>query len=113
MYRNHRRLVESDTQPLKGPSVGPEAGLASLIITAINGEWDTVSEYNTLALMARDNGYNDIADIIDEINTEENKHIGQLQEILKKISPNATAIEDGESEATEYFDDDITWYREP
>ena len=106
-------LNESDTQPKAGPVAGPESGLASLLISAINGEWDTISEYNTIALMARDNGYNDIADVIDDINTEENIHVGQLQELLKQISPNATAIDDGTKEAIEQLDDDATWYVEP
>lgn len=108
------RLVESDTNALQGPNMGPEAGLADLIIDAINGEWETIKEYNTLAIMARENGYNDIAEVIDDINTEENIHVGQLQEILKRLSPNAEAIADGEKEAAEDFvDDDISWYHEP
>ena len=107
-------LIESDTQSKEGPSIGPEAGLTSLLIDAINGEWETISEYNTLAIMARENGYNDLASVIDEINTEENKHVGQLQELLEMISPNASAIKDGQEEASEQLgDDDISWYKEP
>lgn len=106
-----RKLHESDTNAKPGPVVGPDAGITELIIDAINGEWETINEYNTLAIMARENGYNDIADVIDDINTEENIHVGQLQEILKKLSPNAEAIADGEKEAAEELvDDDVSWY---
>lgn len=105
-----RELLENATEVLEGPSVGSEAGLTALIIEAINGEWETVDKYNTLAIMARDEGYSEIAKVIDEINTEENVHIGQLQELLKQISPNAKAIEDGAEH--EIVDDDTSWYDE-
>ena len=34
-----------------------------------------------------------------EIAAEENRHVGQLQEVLKRISPNASEIEKGTTEA--------------
>jgi hypothetical protein len=90
-----------DTVPEEGPVEGPEAGLASSINSAIQDELKTVDIYNSLAITARSEGFEDIAMMIDEINTEENKHIGQLQEALKTISPNASAIEDGKVEGEE------------
>jgi rubrerythrin len=36
--------------------------------------------------------------VISDIVNEENKHVGQLQELLKIISPNATSIEQGAAE---------------
>jgi len=90
-----------DTVPEEGPIDGPEAGLASFINGAIQDELKTVDMYNSLAITARSEGFEDIAMMIDEINTEENKHIGQLQEALKTISPNASAIEDGKAEGEE------------
>lgn len=90
-----------DTVPEEGPVEGPEAGLASSINSAIQDELKTVDIYNSLAITARSEGFEDIAMMIDEINTEENKHIGQLQEALKTISPNANAIEDGKAEGEE------------
>ena len=110
MKFNRRILKESNTNALPGPQIGPESGISSILIEAINGEWDTINMYNTLAVNARNEGFHKIADVIDEINTEENKHVGQLQELLKSISPNAEAIDEGESEAQEQFDDDTSWY---
>ena len=107
-----RLLKESNTQALSGPKVGPESGVAAMLIDAINGEWETINEYNSIALMAREEGMNDIASVIDEINTEENKHVGQLQELLKLVSPNANAISEGEAEAREQVDDDVSWYED-
>lgn len=107
-----RLLKESNTEMLSGPPIGPEAGLSTLLIDAINGEWETINEYNTLAINAREEGYHEIAAIIDEINTEENKHVGQLQKALEMISPNTSAIKQGEAEATYQIDDDASWYDE-
>lgn len=112
MKFNKRILKESDTKSISGPTIGPEAGFTAMLIEAINGEWDTVNLYNSIAMNAREAGFEDIAKVLDEINTEENKHIGQLQELLKTISPNATAIADGEQEAKEMIDDDTSWYNE-
>lgn len=105
-----RIIKESHTEPIPGPSMGPEAGITTLLIDAINGEWETINQYNTLAINAREEGYHEIAAIIDELNTEENKHVGQLQQALKMLSPNAKAIEDGEQEAVMQVDDDTSWY---
>ena len=98
---------------LAGPQEGPEAGLAQLLIDAINGEWETVNMYNGLLIMAKAEGFTDFIPVLEDINTEENKHIGQLQELLKKVSPNAEAIDSGAKEAQEQFDDDDSWYVDP
>ena len=37
--------------------------------------------------------------VLEEISAEENVHVGQLQEVLKRISPNATEIDKGTKEA--------------
>jgi rubrerythrin len=105
-------LKESITDTLSGPPMGPEAGLSSMLIEAINGEWETIDKYNSMAITARNEGFEDIAKVLEEINTEENKHVGQLQELLKSISPNAEAISDGEEEAEDYIDDDVSWYKD-
>lgn len=98
---------------LAGPQEGPEAGLAQLLIDAINGEWETVGQYNSLLIMAKAEGFDEFVPVLEDINTEENKHIGQLQELLKKVSPNAEAIDSGAEEAQEQFDDDDSWYVDP
>lgn len=88
-----------ETPTLSGPVEGPESGLAALLNYAIQDELTTIQMYNDTAVTARAEGFEDIAAQIDEINTEENKHVGQLQELLKTISPNAQAIDAGELEA--------------
>ena len=95
-----------DTETLEGPKEGPEAGLTSLLTAAIKDEWTAIQTYNDLSVSARAENYEDIAKVIDEINTEENKHVGQLQELLKLISPNTEAIEVGSEEGKEQLNQD-------
>lgn len=83
------------------PATPEDNGIANQIITEINGEWDTIKSYNDLVLCLKELGRDDFVDVIQDIIKEENVHVGQLQEILKVISPNAGAIADGEQEATE------------
>jgi rubrerythrin len=111
-YNRHSNLEEDltdvATATLNGPTEGPQFGLTELINTAMQNELETVNEYNTLALNARSEGFEDIANVIDEINTEENKHIGQLQELLKTISPNAQAIEVGTVEGEQQLSEALS-----
>jgi hypothetical protein len=104
-FLNEDVADDIDTPPMMGPEEGPKYGISSLINQAIQDELKTIDEYNSLALNARSEGFEDIAKVIDEINTEENKHVGQLQEILKIVSPNAEAIDDGEDEGEEQLED--------
>jgi len=94
----HEDVTDVVTDTLAGPTEGPESGLASLLNTAVQDEFKTIQMYNDIAVSARAEGFEDIATVVDEINTEENKHVGQLQELLKTVSPNAKAIDTGEIE---------------
>ena len=94
----HEDVTDVVTDTLAGPTEGPESGLASLLNTAVQDEFKTIQMYNDIAVNARAEGFEDIATVVDEINTEENKHVGQLQELLKTVSPNAKAIDTGEIE---------------
>ena len=90
--------IEEPEEEVKGPELGPDSGLSSAVIQAINDEWQTISTYNDLANTARSEGREDIAKVIDDINAEENKHVGQLQEVLKTLSSVTKEISAGEME---------------
>lgn len=96
MNESLKEDLEVEVKP--APEMGPEFGLASMINNAIQDEWKTIDMYNSLSVTAIAEGYEDIASVIDDINTEESKHVGQLQAALKTISPNAEAINAGEQE---------------
>lgn len=83
---------------LEGPKEGIEATLAMMLNLAIKDEWEAIQAYNDLSIEARANGFEELAKLSDEIGTEENKHVGQLQAALAKISPNTAAISVGEEE---------------
>ena len=83
----------------------PEAnGVAKLILDAINGETDTIKEYNDL-IANTDN--EDIIKIIQDITAEENNHIGMLQRALEIVSPNASNIDDGMEEAESMIEEPV------
>ena len=86
--------------------------IANEINDLIKGELDAINLYNNFLVdlegaMASEGSnleqsFADSArEIIKDILAEENLHIGQLQELLKPISPNAENIEDGADEAQE------------
>ena len=92
----------------EGPQPGPNSGIADLLIAAINDEWEAIKGYNDLvsALSYEINNnpaFSQMIAVINDINAEENKHVGQLQEILKTISPNANMIREGEVEGKKQF----------
>ncbi len=91
-------VTDVATATLEGPEEGAAAGVASLINDAIQDELKTADEYNAISITAKAEGHEDIAAVIDEINTEEHKHIGQLEKALEKVAPNAEAIEVGKIE---------------
>ena len=89
----------------EGPKAGEITGVADTLISLINDEWEAVRGYNTFIEMLRgtmqatqDANLEKMLPTIADIVNEENKHVGQLQELLKLISPNASSIQDGERE---------------
>ena len=95
-------------EAMRGPDSGSDAGVTDILITAINDEWETIRSYNslieTLKYESTNNPeYKAFIEILNEINSEENKHIGQLQEMLEKLSPNAQFIDKGREEGRSQF----------
>lgn len=88
------------------PQTANDTGLANMLIHAINGEWETISEYNDILTVIRNNNQLDMIPVIEDILSEENKHVGQLQKILETISGNVADISEGEQEASEQMSDE-------
>lgn len=88
---------------LPGPSEGADTGVASELIALINDEWEAIQGYNNaIATLRSAQGnpfYADAVKVLEEISAEENRHVGQLQEVLRRISPNAGDIQKGTQEA--------------
>ena len=73
--------------------------VANKLIEAINGEWDTIVLYNDIITELKENNFDDIIPVIQDIVKEENTHVGQLQKALSTISPDTNDIASGEVEA--------------
>lgn len=95
--------MEDHLDAPEGPKEGSDTGVADLIISAIHDEWTAIQRYNSIiatlrAEIVNNAEYDGFVSVFEEINNEENKHVGQLQEMLKRISPNANSIKEGEAE---------------
>lgn len=94
----------------EGPNPGIESGIADALINLINDEWEAIQGYNDFRAMiqqmheAGDGDYTASLAVIDEIVNEENLHVGQLQTLLKQVSPNAASIDKGEQEGDEQLE---------
>lgn len=89
---------------LPGPAEGADTGVASELIALINDEWEAIQGYNnaiaSLRAASEENPfYEEAIKVLEEISAEENVHVGQLQELLKHVSPNAAEIQKGTQEA--------------
>ena len=99
----------------EGPSAGLDSGIADSLIRLINDEWEAIQGYNdfrNMILTMQQNGdgdYTEMINVIDEVSNEENLHVGQLQELLKKVSPNTASIAKGEEEAQEQLESGNEW----
>lgn len=88
-----------------GPKTVPETGLAASLMHAINGEYNTITEYNDIIVFLKSLGRDDFINVINDINAEEQKHVGQLQEILNTISDSAKEVAKGAEEAKEQLNE--------
>lgn len=90
-------------EPIPGPASGAATGVVSMLIDAMNDEWETINKYNSMITTLREvpeivnpEGY---IKVLEEIVNEETRHAGQLQELIKQISPNAVEVANGQREA--------------
>ena len=81
------------------PEIGVESGMSATINALIRDEWEAIDGYNSAIVTAKDAGLDDIVQVLTHIQNEENKHVGELQECLKLLTPSAEHIEVGAEEA--------------
>ena len=88
-------------ETIPGPISGEASGVAEELMNLIKDELEAIQRYNGFIATITDlGGFEHMKETIEHINTEENKHIGELQALLKTISPNAEKIDDGQEEAS-------------
>ena len=99
----------------EGPKDGLASGVADSLINLINDEWEAIQGYNDFRAMVLDmnktgtRDYTHMLEVINEVINEENRHVGQLQELLKEVSPNTASIEKGQEEAKEQLASNHEW----
>lgn len=102
------RLIEDMEMVPETPTVGPELGIAGVINSLIIDEFEAIDGYNSAIATAEQEGMTDIINVLKDIANEENLHVGQLQTCLAKVSPNATSIDAGQTEAQQQLNDGET-----
>lgn len=84
-----------------------EYGLNTLINQLIKSEYDAIDEYNSAIVTLETEGQGEYTDVIRSIIEDERHHIGNLQEIMNRITPGTTAeFEHGKEEAIETLDEE-------
>lgn len=94
--------MTTDAEPIK---TGSAVGMAQIISDLIKDEYEAIDGYNSAIATAESEGYSNMIEVLTDIQAEENVHIGQLQELMKMVDPNASKIEDGEHEAKQEISD--------
>ena len=101
-------LVDDDCVDCdSAPKTPEDNGVALVLNGLIKSEWDAINDYNSAIASIKGIGFNDdMIPVLEDIVKEENVHVGQLQELMKKVSSNAKAIANGEAEAAEQLEDE-------
>ncbi len=86
-----------------------EYGLNTLINQLIKSEYDAIDEYNSAIVTLEAEGQGEYTDVIRSIIEDERHHIGNLQEIMDRITPGTTSeFEKGKEEAEETLGEEET-----
>lgn len=104
---NENLLSEGLQEEPHSIEAGPTVGMAQLLSDLIKDEYEAIDGYNSVIATADAEGYDDMIDVLTDVQAEENVHIGQLQELRKMVDPNAHMVEDGEEEAEEELSNPI------
>ena len=100
-------LVE-DTEPGEPvpptPGVGTQSGAALIINELIKSEYDAIDQYNSAIVTLKNEGREDLADILTAIANDENTHVGNLIVASKLVNPQTHSIVDGADEAKDILD---------
>lgn len=98
-------INESTTENAHSIEAGAKFGIASIINSLIVSEYAAIEEYNSAIATAQSEGFDNIVKVLTDIQAEENVHVGQLQELMKLVDPNAVKVEEGKSEGAEQLSD--------
>ena len=99
---------EDEDKVEETPKTPDQFGIASMLNSLIRDEWEAIEGYNSTIATLNDikiegslTDINSIKKVLTDIVNEENIHVGQLQQALALVSPNAVSIDTGVREAEE------------
>ena len=99
---------EDEDKVEETPKTPDQFGIASMLNSLIRDEWEAIEGYNSTIATLNDikiegslTDINSIKKVLTDIVNEENIHVGQLQQALALVSPNAVSIDTGAREAEE------------
>lgn len=81
--------------------------VADMMISAINAKYDHIRDLNSIVTTLEECGRSEYVDIIKEMLENEHRMIGQLQEIVKEVSPEAEEVEVGKEEAEDSLNENF------
>ena len=100
-----QELLNKSLKEELSPEKEKEYGLTTMINSLIKDEIEAIDGYNSAIVTLEAENKGEFTDVIRDIISEENKHIGQLQAILKELNPSTTAnIDEGQKEGQEQID---------
>lgn len=99
---------EDEDKVEETPKTPDQFGIASMLNSLIRDEWEAIEGYNSTIATLNDikiegslTDINSIKKVLTDIVNEETIHVGQLQQALALVSPNAVSIDTGAREAEE------------
>lgn len=110
---NNRMILDEslfeDEAVVNEKTIEPEDnGISMIINNLIRDEYDTIDAYNSAITTFKDIGNSDDAiSVLNDIVSEENVHVGQLQRLMELFDPNADKVADGVEEADRQIDDSL------
>lgn len=81
-------------------------GVSTILDALIKDELEAIDGYNGAIATLESEGYSEFTEVLNNIINDEKNHIGNLQELLNKVSPDThTEIQKGKDEAKAILDD--------
>lgn len=109
LLKHHPKAVKVSNESLKeelSPEEQKDYGITTLINNLIKDELEAIDGYNSAIVTLAAEGKEEFNDIIKDIISEENVHIGQLQTILSQLSNDSIVdIEKGQLEGQTQLED--------
>lgn len=98
----------------QSPSTPTDSGIATMINALIQDEWQAIDGYTSAIRTLQDtNAHPEMIKTLEDIMSEENVHVGQLQLLMGIVAPTTSNINKGEGEGLEQVEQSEQKQAEP